>query len=56
MPKADVFSAIADPTRRALLRRLAEEGEKQERTAGYPPHECGDRYQQDNHKREGGAH
>jgi DNA-binding transcriptional ArsR family regulator len=27
-PKADVFAAIADPTRRALLRRLATDGEK----------------------------
>ena len=27
-PKADVYAAIADPTRRALLLRLAEEGEK----------------------------
>jgi DNA-binding transcriptional ArsR family regulator len=26
--KADVYAAIADPTRRALLVRLAEEGEK----------------------------
>jgi DNA-binding transcriptional ArsR family regulator len=26
--EADVFFAIADPTRRALLRRLADEGEK----------------------------
>ncbi len=26
--KADVYAAIADPTRRALLLRLAEEGEK----------------------------
>jgi DNA-binding transcriptional ArsR family regulator len=27
-PKADVYFAIADPTRRALLRRLAKEGER----------------------------
>jgi len=27
-PSDDVYSAIADPTRRAMLRRLAEEGEK----------------------------
>ena len=27
-PDEHVFSAIADPTRRALLRRLADEGEK----------------------------
>lgn len=27
-PDADVFTAIADPTRRALLVRLAEEGDK----------------------------
>lgn len=27
-PKAEVYAAIADPTRRALLLRLAEEGEK----------------------------
>lgn len=27
-PESDVFAAIADPTRRALLLRLAEEGEK----------------------------
>jgi DNA-binding transcriptional ArsR family regulator len=27
-PKPDVYVAIADPTRRALLRRLADEGEK----------------------------
>jgi DNA-binding transcriptional ArsR family regulator len=28
LPKADVYSAIADPTRRALLLRLANEGER----------------------------
>ena len=28
MPTSDVFFAIADPTRRALLLRLAKEGEK----------------------------
>lgn len=28
MPRADVYFAIADPTRRALLLRLAREGEK----------------------------
>lgn len=27
-PDADVFLAIADPTRRALLRRLADDGER----------------------------
>lgn len=27
-PKADVYTAIADPTRRALLLRLAKDGEK----------------------------
>jgi DNA-binding transcriptional ArsR family regulator len=27
-PQADVYAAIADPTRRALLLRLAEKGEK----------------------------
>ncbi len=27
-PHADVYSAIADPTRRGLLKRLAEEGER----------------------------
>jgi len=27
-PSADVYAAIADPTRRALLLRLADEGEK----------------------------
>jgi DNA-binding transcriptional ArsR family regulator len=28
VPKADVYSAIADPTRRSMLLRLAKEGEK----------------------------
>ncbi len=27
-PESDIYSAIADPTRRAMLFRLAEEGEK----------------------------
>ena len=28
LPEADVYTAIGDPTRRALLRRMADEGEK----------------------------